>query len=278
MDTRRISLDLIDPPSNPHRVAIEENSIIELAKDIRDRGLLNPLTVRPVGERFEVIAGDRRYNAVKFLGWPVVECRITEAISDEECEALRLSENLQRENLSPYEEAIQIAALYRLHGSDPYRVAKACNRSPAWCAQRFELFNVQEELQPMVHHGALTIGAALQLTKIEDANDRAYYTRLATADGCTVPVLARWVNDYLTQKLTEPNVPASMPPLPAPGQSIVVYLDCNLCDRPADTRTRAPKFICAHCQAIWDDFRAAYQAAEQVMRTETASAAQGQPS
>lgn len=262
METRRLSLALIDPPSNPHRITIDESSIIELAKDIRDRGLLNPITVRPTGDRFEVIAGDRRYNAVMFLGWPMVECRITETITDDQCEALRLSENLQRENLSPYEEAIQVAALYRLHQHDPHLVAKACNRTAAWCAQRYELFAIQDELQPLVHSGNLSIGAALQLTKIDDATDRAYYTRLALADGCTVAVLARWINDYITQRLTEPGAPANYPPMPAPGQSIVVYLDCNLCDRPADTRTRAPKFICSHCQAMWEDFKNAVKTSE----------------
>ncbi len=278
METRRLQLDHIDPPANAHRIAIDEQSIIELAKDIRDNGLLNPITVRPTGDRFEVIAGDRRYNAVKFLGWPVVECRITQALTDEQCEALRLSENIQRENLSPYEEAIQIAALYRLHANDTYMVAKACNRSADWVKQRHDLFNIQEDLQPLVHHKQLSIGAALQLTQIEDENDRTYYTRLACADGCTVAVLSRWVNDYITQKHANPQQPVTMPDMPAPGQPIVVYLDCNLCERPADTRTRAPKFICVNCQKIWDDFRAAYQAAENVAYGEVHRHTEGSPS
>jgi ParB family chromosome partitioning protein len=261
MDTRNLLTSLIDPPSNRHRVTLTEESIVDLAKDIRDKGLLNPITVRPMGERFEVVAGERRYTAIKFLGWPMIECRVTEPLTDEQCEGIRLAENLQRENLSPYEEAIQISALIILHNGEYELAAKACHRSAAWVKERFALFNVQEDLQPLVHHKQLSIGAALQLKRVENDSDRAYYTRLAMYDGCTVPVLTRWVDDYITQKMISPDAQPTMPNIPAPGQPILVYLDCNLCHDPADTRTRQPKFVCVKCQKIWDDFTAAYREA-----------------
>lgn len=261
METRRICSNLIDPPQNRHRVEITEDSITDLAKDIRDRGLMNPITVRPIGERFEVVAGERRFTAMNYLGWPVMECRITPEISDEACEALRLAENLQRENLSPWEEAVQITALLQVNAGDYGLAAKACHRSIDWVRQRALLFAVPEELQPLVHHKQLTIGAALALAKLTDATDRAYYTRLAMHDGCTVDVLNRWVNDYITQKLVNPDAAPNRPDIPEPGQPCVVYLDCNLCDQPADTRTRAPRFICVNCQRIWNDFKEAYAAA-----------------
>lgn len=261
METRRISSASIDPPRNRHRVEITEDSITDLAKDIRDRGLMNPITVRPIGERFEVIAGERRYTAMQYLGWPMMECRITADISDEACEALRLAENLQRENLSPWEEAVQITALLEVHNGDYHTAAKACHRSPDWVRQRATLFNVPIELQPLVHTKQLSIGAALALAKIDDQSQREYYTRLAMFDGCTVDVLNRWVNDYLTQRLINPDADPIRPTMPEPGQACVVYLDCNLCDQPADTRTRAPRFICVNCQRIWNDFKEAYATA-----------------
>lgn len=268
MITKRINSTLIDPPTNRHRVEITEESIEELAKDIRDRGLMNPITVRPKGERFEVVAGERRYTAMKYLGWPIMECRITAAISDQECEALRLAENLQRENLSPYEEAIQITALFEVKGRDPALVAKTCHRSVPWVIDRLQLFTIPDELQPLVHTKQLSIGAALALARIEDAPNRAYYTRLAMHDGCTVPVLSRWVNEYITQKLIDPTTEPQRPDMPQPGQPIVVYLTCDLCTLPADTRTRVPKFVCVNCQQIWSEFRDAYRAADEHMHSQ----------
>jgi ParB/RepB/Spo0J family partition protein len=260
MEHRRIPLSLIDRPANAHRIEITEESITELAKDIRDNDLTNPICVRQQGERFEIIAGDRRYHAVKYLGWPVVMCKDFGPITDEQCEKIRLSENIQREQLSPFEEAIQITQLYALNEHDTDRVAKACNRSKAWVAQRRDLFNIPLALQPLVHNKSLSIGAALALAKIDIDKDRDYYTRLAMLDGCSVAVLERWIADYHTQRLTQPEGDVTMPTMPEPGQPIIVYLACNLCDEPADTRTRAAKFVCIKCQEQWDEFRAVRRA------------------
>lgn len=264
MQTQRLQTCLIDPPRNRHRIDIAEESIVDLAKDIRDRGLMNPITVRPTGDRFEVVAGERRYTAMKYLGWPLIECRITEQISDEACEALRLAENLQRENLSPFEEAIQITALYHIQKSDIELTAKACHRSTGWVTDRLALYCIPPELQPLVHTKQLSIGSALQLARVEDDRDRQYFTRLAMHDGCTVAVLTRWINEYHTSKLAQPDAPPNLPDMPPPGQSVVVYLQCDLCDEPADTRTRAPKFVCTTCQSMWLDFRAACAEARHV--------------
>ena len=269
MQIERLHSHLIDRPRNPHRIEISEASIVELAKDIRDNGLTNLVCVRQVEERYEIIAGDRRTAAMKYLGWPLIECKNYGTITDEQCEKIRLSENIQREQLSPFEEAIQIAALYALHQHSPTLVAKACNRSESWVRQRFELYHIPTELQPLVHDKRLSIGAALLLNKITIDADRNYYTRLALYDGCSLDVLSRWVNDYITQKLTDPGAPPTMPDMPEPGQSIVVYLGCDLCAAPADTRTRTPKFICVQCQEIWQALRHAAQLTEEAVNPAT---------
>lgn len=272
METKRIPSNLIDPPTNRHRVEITEESIIDLAKDIRDQGLINAISVREVGQRFEVIAGERRYTAMNFLGWPLMECKNYGVLTDEACEKIRLKENIEREQLSPFEEALQIYSLYRQHQSNIVLTAKACHRSKDWVQSRVDLNSIQDELQPMVHRGELKIGAALALAQIQDDSDRAYFTRLVKFDGCTIAVLQRWVDDYLTQKMRQPDIPPTMPEIPAPGQAIKVYLDCNMCDTPTDTRERQIKFICAHCQAIWDDYREAYKSASVLAAAETNAA------
>lgn len=260
MEAKSIPLHLIKPPANPHRLSVDDAAIIELAKDIRDRGLINPITVRRDGDQYEVIAGHRRLLAHQHLGLPLVECRIADAHEEAAIEAIRVAENLQRENLSPVEEAIQVYNLVANHEGDVKKAARACHRSEAWIDSRLQLQRAPDDLQQMCHERALSIGAALQLARLEDPATRTYFTRLATRDGCTVQILARWIDEHFDQLRARPDQAPALPPTPPPGGRLVVYLNCELCDVPTDVHDRMPKFVCPICQEMWEDFRAARQA------------------
>lgn len=264
MQQKSIPLQLIDPPNNPHRLSFDEQGIIDLAKDIRDRGLINPITVTQRGDRYEVVAGHRRLLAHQHLGLPLVECRIMEPGTDSKIEAIRTAENLQRENLTPIEESIQVFNLVELHAGDIRAAAKACHRSEGWVSTRLQLQTVPDELQQLCHAGQLTIAATLQLARLTDPATRRYFTDLAARDGCTIEILKRWVDDHLAQLIRQPDQAPTLPDMPAPGGRIVVYLDCDLCAKPTDVHDRLPKFLCAHCRAIWNDLRQACHALEHI--------------
>ena len=125
---RKVSLDRVVPsPLQPRRDFTEE-SLRELADSIREQGIIQPLVVRPVGERLELIAGERRWRAARLAGLsevPVIERPAT----DREVLELALIENLQRENLNPLEEANGYAQLQSQFNLTQEQVAQKVGRS-----------------------------------------------------------------------------------------------------------------------------------------------------
>ncbi|MDO8932876.1 MAG: ParB/RepB/Spo0J family partition protein, partial [Rhodocyclaceae bacterium] len=128
---------LIDVPEQV-RTKFNENSIKELAADIRRRGgLIQNLTVRPIGNRFELAIGGRRFKAIEYLGDEFVPA-IVANISDDELEEMQLAENIQREDLSASDVANSIAKLWKKHKS-VIEVARRCNKSRSWVCKRLAL-------------------------------------------------------------------------------------------------------------------------------------------
>lgn len=250
----KISLDLIDPPSNRHRVEVPEESVRELAEDIRDNGLINAIDLLRKGDRYEIIAGERRTTACRYLGWPVITAKVHEDLTEAQVEAIRLSENLQREQLSPMEEAFQVQRLIEHTNGDMRAAAKICKRSLAWLQDRLQLVNVPDDLAPYVHDRTLPIGGALALAEIPEAQDRAHFLRLALTSGVTVPILQGWVRDWHQQKLLNPQAPVELPPLPPAGEVFVLKMDCQLCLIPHPANTYNAKRICPTCMKLWDVF------------------------
>src|SRR5262245_42603086 len=99
---RALPLDLIDP--NPQQARRQFAAIDELAESFRRHGLLEPIVVRPVARRYEIIAGERRWRAAKVAGWATIEAVVRQATPEQAYE-WGLVENVQRESLSPIEEA-----------------------------------------------------------------------------------------------------------------------------------------------------------------------------
>jgi ParB family chromosome partitioning protein len=99
-----------------------ESTIEGLVENIRANGLLNPLTVRPRGDRFEIIAGGRRFRAIKRLGWRVVDCKAIDC-DDIKAEEISLSENLQRKEMKIIEKIRSYRRLLNLYGGDINKLA-----------------------------------------------------------------------------------------------------------------------------------------------------------
>lgn len=272
METRKIALQFVDPPSNAHRIDFDEEEIIALAKDIRDRGLINPITVAANGDRYEVVAGHRRYLALQHMGIPAADFRILPNNDPETIERVRLAENLHRANLSPMEEAIQIASLLQSCNNDPKAAAKICHRSPEWILTRAAIMAAPDDIQQLLHAKLLSIGAAVQLARLDDPAIRTYFSDLAQRDGCTVATLARWIDEHIAQLQRNPTAAPELPPMPEPGQRVTVTMPCDLCELATDVRDRMPKFLCLSCRAKWHDLQQACAAAEHLLAEQQANA------
>lgn len=135
-EIKLVPVDLIDTPAQI-RTEFDQESIEELAKDINARGLLQPVLLNPVGDRFQLIAGERRLRAVKLNGATGIPALLVKASADEAM-LIQLAENIQREELSLEEECKAIATLYDMLGSLE-KVAATVKKSKPWCSKRYAM-------------------------------------------------------------------------------------------------------------------------------------------
>jgi ParB family transcriptional regulator, chromosome partitioning protein len=183
----RVPLDLIDPsPRNPRRAL----DVDELVASIRAYGLLQPVILRRVGARYELVAGHRRHAALTRLAaqepddprWREVEAVVRQADQDE-AYLLTLAENLQRTDLSPREEAAALEVLVRQEGWSVRRVAEAIHRDPMHVSRRLRVFDDPVLAAPVLA-GALPVSTAEVLLRVDQA-DRAGFVARAISEGWT---------------------------------------------------------------------------------------------
>lgn len=135
-EVKLVPVDLIDTPAQI-RTEFDQESIEDLAADIQERGLLQPVLLNPIGDRYQLIAGERRLRAVKIYGNTSIPALLVKASPDQML-LMQLAENVQRENLSLEEECNAIAKLYELLGSLD-KVAATVKKSKSWCSKRYAM-------------------------------------------------------------------------------------------------------------------------------------------
>lgn len=145
-------------PFQPRKEFAEE-ALRELANSIKEQGILQPLVVRARNERFEIIAGERRWRAAQLAGLTEVPIIVREA-DDRVVLELALIENLQRENLNPIEEALGYSQLIEAFHLTQEQVAQKVGKSRVAVTNALRLLKLAAELQPLVRDGRLSVGHA----------------------------------------------------------------------------------------------------------------------
>jgi ParB family chromosome partitioning protein len=173
--------------ANPHqpRREINESQVEDLAQSIRSEGLIQPVVVRPKGDGFEMIAGERRLQAFKFLKRSKIPARVME-VSDASSAALALIENIQRENLNPMDEASAYASLIRDFDLTQEATAKRVGKSRAAIANALRLLTLSKEIQGFLSRRLLSTGHAKVLLGVEDAAHRSLLARRVIETGMSV--------------------------------------------------------------------------------------------
>lgn len=158
-EVQQLPIDLIMPnPYQPRRVFSEEQ-LAELAASIKQHGLIQPVTVRPRGGRYELVVGERRLRAAKLAGWTEIPALVKEWTDGESME-VALIENLQREDLNPLEEAAAFAQLQEQFGYIQEGVAEKVGKSRSYVANALRLLTLPVAVTEMVARGTLSAGHA----------------------------------------------------------------------------------------------------------------------
>jgi len=167
-DLRSVPVDLIQRGKYQPRRVIDEKSIEELAESIREQGLMQPIVLRPLadGQRYEIIAGERRWRASQKVGLTTVPAIIKD-VSDQATIAMALIENIQRENLNPMEEALSLNRLKEEFKLTHDEVAKAVGKSRSAVTNLMRLTNLHEPVRVLVENGDLEMGHARALLPLD---------------------------------------------------------------------------------------------------------------
>lgn len=156
--TVTLKISEIEPNRDQPRKDFDESALAELAHSISQHGVLQPLLVRPlIGGGYQIVAGERRYRACRMAGVTEVPVVIRE-LSDSETMELALIENLQRENLTPIEEAKGFGVLMDNYGMSQEEVSQVVGRSRSAVANSLRLLNLPKEVSDMVERGEISAG------------------------------------------------------------------------------------------------------------------------
>ncbi|MDR1713254.1 MAG: ParB/RepB/Spo0J family partition protein [Coriobacteriales bacterium] len=167
VDFNEIEINKIHANPNQPRTDFSEEKLAELEASIRKDGLLQPILVRPEGSEYEIIAGERRWQACKRVGLSSIPAKIVYA-NDAEAQQMALVENLQRDNLNAIEEARGYQKLIELSGCSQKDVAEAVSKNQATISNALRLLSLPEEVQDLMFDGLLTAGHARAVLSLSD--------------------------------------------------------------------------------------------------------------
>src|SRR5215471_19351662 len=186
----QLDIDLIEPSPYQPRTRFREEALDELARSIQASGIIQPIVVRPVGKRFQLIAGERRWRAAQRAGLNRVSAIVRE-VPDELALEMTLVENIQREDLNAMEAARAFDRLMHEFELTQEQVAERTGKDRATVANAIRLLKLEEIVQDWIEEGKLTAGHGRALLGVAEPNLRMRYAKRAARGGLTVRQIER---------------------------------------------------------------------------------------
>jgi len=211
---RDIALDHIAPNPSQPRMTWNEETLKELAASIREHGVLQPILIRPAGnDRYEIIAGERRWRASKIAGKETVPS-IIERFDDSTALEIALIENLQREDLSPLDEAVIYKKMTDELGYSIRGLADKLGKDKGYVENRLRLATAPDDIKQMVSQRHDTLAAAYELLKIDDRKKRRILVKRIVEEKLPLARLRDRIAQLSGQLPTRAaNAPSILPPL-----------------------------------------------------------------
>jgi len=246
---KEIELVKIDEPKGVIRLEIDPGEIASLAENIEEIGLLLPINVRAVGERFEIVAGHRRFLAFQKLNRKKIPC-IVGHFSDVDSALARASENLRRVDLSLIEEAAIYGELHDNHGLSYDAIGKIMGKSGGVVKRRLDLLKMPAQLQKAVHKKEISYSVAEELWSLGDESAIDYFLGYAVDHGVTQAVARGWVNDWKKERRLKEGGTEGRGGESSPLEVRPVYISCDLCLGPLELGKEQTIRACAKCASL----------------------------
>lgn len=223
---QKVPLDKIRPSALQPRKQFSEESLRELADSIREQGIVQPLIVRPRGDFFELIAGERRWRASQLLNLPEVPVIAREA-DDRTVLELALIENLQRENLNAIEEALGYSQLAGQFQMTQEEISAKVGKSRAVVANALRLLKLPQAIQDFIRQGQLSVGHAKVILGLADEINQKRAADQVIKETLNVRQTENLVAKLQSPGEKEPSTKLKAPPTPS-GDPHVTDLESRL--------------------------------------------------
>ncbi|HKV42646.1 MAG TPA: ParB/RepB/Spo0J family partition protein [Blastocatellia bacterium] len=196
-DLVELGIDQIDPTESQPRQIFKQDRLEELAASIRSSGVIQPLLVRRQGERFQLIAGERRWRAAQLAGLHRIPC-VIKNVTDHHLLELSLIENLQREDLNPIEEANAYKSLIEQLKTTQEEIAKRIGKDRSSVTNSLRLLRLPMEIQALLEQEKLSMGHARALLGIESSTEQNNLAHEIVTRGLSVREAERLVKEALS--------------------------------------------------------------------------------
>jgi ParB family chromosome partitioning protein len=229
-ESREIPLELIDPPANAERETMEETDLAALAESIRDVGLIKPIVLKPVGTRYEVIAGHRRFIACGLVNYSPVPCRV-KVRGDVDPLALLVAENAHTEAVNPVEEArFYERVLVELCDNDVDLLVLKIRRRRDYLEDRLNLLRGDPMVIDALANKRISLAVARELNRVHDPQRLLVFLDVATTQGATARQVAEWRRDADLQGVLPPPPETDMGATGDPNQAAHSHsMQCVFC-------------------------------------------------
>ncbi len=235
---QELDIHLIDTNAGQPRKDFDQEKLQELADSIRQHGVVQPILLRQNGERYVIVAGERRFRAARLAGLEKVTA-IVKDLDEAQVMEVALIENLQREDLNPIEEAAAIRFLMQQHDLTQEEVSKRLSKSRPAIANSLRLLTLPEPVQAYLRNGKLQAGHARALAGLQDPEAQAVLADKIVGEGLSVRAaesLAREQGQKPPRQKKEP--PATDPDLAAAEASLREWLGTKVSIQGSSQRGR----------------------------------------
>jgi ParB/RepB/Spo0J family partition protein len=206
---RIVPVDRIDPNPQQPRVVFEEAALEELAASIREHGVLQPILVRPIGpNQYQIVAGERRWRASRLAGLASIPALIEE-IDDDTALEISIIENLQREDLTPLDEAAMYDRMVHEHGYSIRKLAEKLGKDKGYLENRLRLAGAPAEIRELVSLRKDSLSHAYELMKVEDPKKRRRLTDQVARGELTLIKLREKIDGRVARTPRQSDEPAT---------------------------------------------------------------------
>ena len=196
LPTSEIATGLVDPNPWQPRSVVHDGDLAELADSLREHGLVQPIVVRAQGDRYQLIAGQRRLFAARKLGWETVPVRVLD-VDDRQMSEIAIVENLQRRDLDPLEKAASFKHYLAAWGGTQDELAKRLSVDRSTVANLIRLLELPARVQERLRSGAISMGHARALLPLADEEEQCRLADRIVAEGMSVRAIESEVGEML---------------------------------------------------------------------------------